>query len=306
MKQFLTKLLRYFLLIFLLTVSSFLVLVPQFYNDFTASIEDKLERLESIDGPKLILVGNSNLVYGIDSAMLEEALDMPVVNLGLHGGLGNMFHYNMAKRNIAQGDIVVLLNTHFDEGVILEPDVAWITIENGKDYWKLIPRESWMDMVLAFPGYVVSTMSSFGLQRAKSVTSGPYARRAINEYGDSTWNREDSQVTFTEGMVAVPEITEKGIAQINEFNAFCQQQGAVCLLGGYAIPSGPVTPPAEAYDRMQQELERLLDCEVISDYSDYLLDYQYFYDTQYHLTNEGTKLRTQQLKDDLLSWREKP
>ena len=67
----------------------------QYLNNYQASVIDKIQRLESIKEPKIILVGNSNVAFGINSKMIEDALGMPVVNLGLHGAMGNTFHENM-------------------------------------------------------------------------------------------------------------------------------------------------------------------------------------------------------------------
>ena len=53
-----------------------------------------------IEEPKIILIGNSNLAFGIDSEKIENSVGMPVVNLGLHGSLGNEFHESMAKKYI--------------------------------------------------------------------------------------------------------------------------------------------------------------------------------------------------------------
>lgn len=53
------------------------------------------------------------------------------------------------------------------------------------------------------------------------------------------------------------------------------------------------------YIAFQQQLESKLDCPVISDFTDYFIDYQYFFDTAFHLTDEGTRIRTQLLADDL-------
>lgn len=303
MKKFLIKLLLYIIIMTVCVLGSIVVLEPQFSTDYTASIVDKVERLESIQGPKLILVGNSNLALGMDSSILEKELGIPVVNMGLHGGLGNQFNYNVAKYNIAPGDIVVLSNTHFDEGVVIDPPLAWITIENGEDYWRLIPKESWPDMLRAFPNYVVDTLSAFASRHAQSVR-GLYSRSAFNAYGDNVVSREEGQMVFSEGLVTVPEITEAGVTQINDFNAFCQSQGAVCLLAGYPIAFGQYSPSEEAFQQLQEELENVLECEIISDFTDYFFDYTYFYDTQYHLTDAGVKLRTHQLAKDLLRWKE--
>ena len=69
----------------------------QYQDNYNASLLDKVERLNNIHEPKIVLLGNSNLAFGIDSQMIEDELNMPVVNMGLHGSLGNAFHEEMAK-----------------------------------------------------------------------------------------------------------------------------------------------------------------------------------------------------------------
>lgn len=308
MKKLLTKFLCYCCLLALLLTAGLLSGVRilsshrQYSDNYLASTADKLKRLESISGPKLILVGNSNVAFGIDSSILEETLGMPVVNLGVHGGLGDVFHYNMAKRNICQGDIVVLLNTHFGDGLITQTQEAWAAIENGSDYWKLVPPENWLDMLLSFPAHIERSINTSLEQQAFDESNSVYSRAAFNIQGDNCSIRETSQIVFSEGMLQVPEVTEQGIAQINAMDEFCRQQGAVCLVAGYPIATGEFTPPREEFLQMQQQLENGLACSLISDYEDYFYDYQYFYDTQYHLTTEGVRMRTEQLAEDILRW----
>lgn len=69
-----------------LTIGFLLHLSPQYLGNYQASLIDKVERLESIQEPKIVLIGDSNLAFGIDSERIEEAFGMPVVNMGLHGG----------------------------------------------------------------------------------------------------------------------------------------------------------------------------------------------------------------------------
>lgn len=50
-------------------------------------------------------------------------------------------------------------------------------------------------------------------------------------------------------------------------------------------------------------LEEVVDCEVISEFTDYIYDDKYFFGTRFHLTTEA-KLRTKQLIEDLKAWKE--
>ena len=51
----------------------FFACIPaQYIDNYNASLVDKVDRLKSIDEPKIILVGDSNLAYGISSQLIEE------------------------------------------------------------------------------------------------------------------------------------------------------------------------------------------------------------------------------------------
>ena len=100
MKHLFLKLFLLFVIVSLLEVLCLLTISPQFTHEYNASFIDKMKRLESINEPKIVLVSNSNLAFGIQSDLIEDAFEMPVVNLGLHGGLGNAFHESVSVRRI--------------------------------------------------------------------------------------------------------------------------------------------------------------------------------------------------------------
>lgn len=131
------------------------LIMPQYSDSYNVGLIDKVERLESIEEPKIVLIGNSNLAFGIQSELLEKEIQMPVVNMGLHGGLGNAFHEEMAKINVHEGDIYVLCHTEYnDDGDIKDPTLAWTTIEDHIELWKLLRKEDILPMLRAYPNYL--------------------------------------------------------------------------------------------------------------------------------------------------------
>lgn len=58
-------------------------------------------------GSRVLLFGDSNVLFGMDSEVIEKRLDMPVVNLGLHGGLPLDWHLDVVLRTARSGDVVV-------------------------------------------------------------------------------------------------------------------------------------------------------------------------------------------------------
>lgn len=144
------------LILFLGITAGFLLhLSPQYLGNYQASLIDKVQRLESIHEAKIVLIGDSNLAFGIDSEKIEEAFGMPFVNMGLHGGLGNAFHEEMARLNIAEGDIYIICHCSYsDDGLLKNSELAWITLENHPSLWKILRKEDYLPMIKSYPVYL--------------------------------------------------------------------------------------------------------------------------------------------------------
>lgn len=282
------------------------VVLPQYNYVYTASLCDKMERLTSLEDSKIVLVGNSNLTFGINSEMLEEAFDMPVVNMGLHASMGNAFHEEMAKINLHEGDIIVVAHTSYsDHDKISDPVTAWLAVENHPQLWQIIRPKDIPDMFFAFPTYARKALTLWASKEGNEKNTGTvYSRFAFNEYGDVCLERQPGSYTFTEKSVRLPKVNAVCTRRLNELNKYVTDRGASLVIAGYPIAYGEFTPPEEKYVQFQEELQDAVDCPVISDYRDYFLGYEYFYDTEYHLTLEGADIRTKQLIRDLEEWME--
>jgi hypothetical protein len=77
-------------------------------TDILLVSRDKNERLAALQSPKIVLVGGSNLAYGIDSPMIETATGCPVVNMGLNGFLGVRYMFAESRPHLEPGDFVVI------------------------------------------------------------------------------------------------------------------------------------------------------------------------------------------------------
>lgn len=310
MREFLQKAFLSALLVILVLISFCGVVLafvaPQYSFGYDASILDKIERLESINKPKIILVGNSNLSFGIESSMLEESMGMPVVNLGLHGSLGNTFHENMAKFNINCGDIVVVSHSTFDERYsgIADYSLAWITIENHFKLWKIIPLNNWPEMIVAFPEYAYKAIKLKVSGNGNQTPKGVYSRASFNEYGDIALERPECIHDWTAESIRLPiEAGKNAIASINRLNDYCREKGAVLLIAACPIADGEFTPDHSRYRQVWDDVKASVNCPVISDIDDYFFEYSMFYDGEPHLTTEATRIRTSQLIEDLTTWK---
>ena len=306
MKRFLTKLLILPFAIFVLPLFILVAVCPQWTHSYNASFLDKMERLEKIQSPKIILVGNSNVAFGIQSDIIEAQVGMPVVNLGLHGGLGNAFHERMPLFNLNKGDIVVIAHLdYYDDDKILDPELALLTLENYFKYWKIFRPKDFPRVVGVFPKYAYKCLLRF-LTRSDKEPAAPtcYARSAFNEYGDNVFPR-DIEAGESEPELRHPMVDGASVARINKFYDYCKARGADLAIAGAPIIGGLPGFDLQEYIGFQSKLESLAACPVISDFTDYVFDKKYFYGGALHLTNQGARLRSERLAKDLKGYLEK-
>ena len=251
-----------------------------------------------------IVLGNSNVCFGLDSELIEEELGMPVVDMGLHGGLGNAFHERMIQFGVSEGDIVIVCHTTFsDDDSILDPELVWITLEKHKELWPLIASNDYVPLLKGYPKYFVTSTIKWIRGGADNVPSETtcYSRSAFNEYGDII-KRFDAAYEFVDGSVVIPSINDTCMNRLNEMNQYVSDRGAALLVAGYPVGYGEYTPDETEWDAFEDELRSKLDCDVISHYADYFIPYELFYDTRLHLSEEGARIRTEQLIEDLKGW----
>lgn len=293
------------ILVFLLfAIGYFLHIMPQYAGLYTASLENKVHRLKSIDEPKIVLLGNSNLAFGINSEMIEKEVGMPVVNMGLHASAGNAFHEEMAKYNVVEGDLYIICHTEFsDNNSMSDVTFCWSILEDHFELWKILRPSDIYSMLKTFPVYLKKCLNLYIENSGNIDPETVYGKSAFNKYGDICLYREGGHYTF-EKTVEPPKINTTTINRINKLNKWLNDRGATLLVAGYPIGNGELTVKKKEFIKFQQELEKKLDCPVISQYTDYMFDYKYFYDTEWHLSSEGADMRSAQLIEDIRKWKE--
>ena len=278
------------------------VIGNQYGNVYTGIFPYKMERIASINEPKIILVGDSNVAYGFNSELIEKEFGMPVVNMGLHGGLGSKFHINMIRNNINQGDIVIYAGCGYGiENDIPDIRLAWITVEFYSQYYNQLFKGEELRLIKAYPNYFFNSFTEY-LSKTGS-HRGTLEELGFNIYGDVCKERPflSENIYFTEGVVSIPYMSEDNKESFNNLNDYVESKGATLLIAGY-----PIGYAGDISDKQKKELrdckeifQEGLNCQIISNYDEYLFSYEYFYDSSLHLGTEGAELRTKILINDL-------
>ena len=89
------------------------------------ALDDKLDRLEQANRPKIVFVGDSNLAFGIESRSIEDRFGMEVHNTGLLRGMGVAFCMNQVRENkMRQDDVFRAKRLQHRNGGIVPGDVS--------------------------------------------------------------------------------------------------------------------------------------------------------------------------------------
>lgn len=273
------------------------------------------ENLRLTSGRKIVIIGTSNVAFGVDSALMSEELsaagaDYEVVNFGLYGALGTKVMLDLSEQYIGEGDIVVFapeLNAQAMSTYFSATDM-WYAADCDFSLLGGIAEENAAEMVGNFAGYV---SSKFGCLTAGSPAqpSGVYASASFDENCDMK-NAErphnimpggvdsNSLIYFDETV-----ISDDFVDYVNDYCASVSEKGATMLYSfapmNEAAFSGYYEPEIEAYYEFVSEN---FDFNIISDPYDYVMEREWFYDSNFHLNASGMTVRTVRLLGDLKNW----
>ncbi len=283
------------------------ILTPSVYSStFVGVLDEKVERLASIKGKKVVVVGGSSVAFGLDSALMEEHLGMPVVNFGLYAAIGTKAMLDLSLPHIGEGDIVILAP---------ETDVQTLSLYfSGENMWKAIDdapslffnlrgdsKKEMLGSLYAHAADKLSVLLSDPLD-----PPGVYNSKSFNAYGDVSYPREQNVMTLyydpNTPIEPTPSIvSEDFIEYVNEYIALCERKGATVYYSFAPMNAAAMAPSVteESLLAFADHLEKNILCEHISMIDSYVLDPAYFYDTNYHLNDVGVRLRTKMLIEDI-------
>ncbi|MBQ0124989.1 MAG: hypothetical protein KBS59_01525 [Clostridiales bacterium] len=308
------KSVKNFVCIFLCVIIPFIAvaatgfLIPaQFENTFLGELEYKVERLYSIDTPKIVIIGGSSVPFGVDSKLLEGALGMPVVNFGLYATLGTKLMLDLSRGAINKGDIIVIAPETDAQtySLYFNAEAAWQAADCDFSLLAKMRAGNFADMIGGFPKFAAQKIKYASLDE-KLDPDGVYNRASFDGYGDIIYPREynvmplgyDSSLTIN----FTPDIIDaEFIDYVNDYVKFAKKRGATVLFS-----FAPMNESAIATDTTLETLETFatfisdnFDAELISNPNDYIYRSGYFYDSNFHLNEAGAVLHTRTLALDI-------
>ena len=279
---------------------------PIYSGSFVGVLDDKVERLDSVEGEKIVVIGGSSVAFGLDSELMERELGAPVVNFGLYAAIGNLAMMELSKASIGRGDTVILapemdpqsLSTYFNAEMTLK------AIDERLGLLFRFSNDSKMKLFGRLWAHSTEKLSSLG--KVNTSPKGIYSAESFNKYYDiKAGIREENVMPLyydpNTPITLTPDIVEEAyIDYVNDYTAYCRRRGAKVLFTYSPMNSLAVTDTtAEQVYEFEAFLADKLDCEIVSLAETYIMDAGYFYDSNYHLNDAGVEYRTRRLIEDI-------
>jgi hypothetical protein len=260
---------------------------------------DKHARIKKIGGPKVLLVGGSNLAFGVNSELLQRELAVPVVNLGLHAGLGLSFMVNELKSIVQDGDIVFLSTEYFlsDEGI---PDLQLLASKSfpaAKSYYST-------NFIEQSGRYLENTQTKFkslftpfheGPKVDSSVENTGkkiYSRKAFNKFGDNIANAGLTAPTTLNDRVVYTYRSWEGIEMLNDLWEMEKTKNVTLYFLFPPFPESEYKTNTKVIQMYLDDLKTKLHFHIVGKPEDFVFPDDLFFDTVYHLTEKGRNRRT--------------
>jgi len=269
-------------------------------------LHTKQRHAQTITDRKAVFIGGSNLLFGLDTAIMAAELQRPVVNMGINAGLPLRVILNQGTARLKSGDIAVFsleYPLYSDDGKPSAGHLDYL-LSHPAELYQLPVRDIAQTYLLSSAARVLQGYQ--GLPSGFDTRKGLYGAHNINKQGDQiNSEKHKQQLWMLEGMAGkLPkhygrDFTEdtQGIEILVELSKALKQRG-ICPL---FIPP-PMMDRPEYRRTPEQEYYAKLPDYLRSKGLDYLLtplDFMYpeadFFDTPFHLTAEKRSTHTLRL-----------
>lgn len=273
-------------------------------NSLFAS-HDKHQRLDSLSSPKIVLVGGSNLPFGIKSEMIEEAIGLPVADMGLHAGLGMNFILSEVEDNIHQGDVVIvsLEYHHFLSRTMYngEDVLAALLFDVNRDCISYVKLGQWVSMIPNICLYASKKLINYSPQKVDDFED-LFTRESFNKYGDETAHYGMLSTIHSGDKPALGvTVCNKSIQRLDRFRNYVEARGARFML--IACPY-----PEPQYWKDEESIEKIVEAVnnkglvFLVNPKDCLFPDSLMFNSYFHLSEKGATMRTEQLINVMRSY----
>jgi len=296
MRKFLKNIIVFCLIIFAVLCISLLSPTPYAASQsmlFSSLKKDSL--LQNTPQPRIVLMGGSNVSYGMDSQLIKDSLEYNVINTGIHAGLGLKYILEDIGPKLKSNDICIIIPEYeqfygaapYGSEQLLRM-IFDVSLTNAK-------KLNWSQIKIIYrfiPQYVKSKLVIKNYYRSTLII--PYRHTAFNEYGDAYLHWDRQKVDYK-----THPMKDEGNFNYDFFNYFVsyihelEKKGIIVYISFPGIEEISYSHNGlinGVYANLQKS-----DIKLLGTPEDFTIPESMTYDTPYHLTRKGIEKRTNAL-----------
>jgi hypothetical protein len=270
----------------------------------------------SIQAQKIIFAGGSNVQYGIRAGLVQEKLGISSVNFGTHGALPFAYIIEQVKKIAKPGDTIVLIPEYehyfLDPNALNPTSLRYLSV-CGQDFLKKFPKK-YFELLLTIPPEILFARLFVDSKKVASEVQSIAQEHesTFDQFGDRNLiskermgDREKRLIESVHPTSLADPFSDKHApfpeSELKNFQAWCQNKGVQLFI------TFPNTIHFDEYDKPDtqkflsslQDFLKLNKIKSLLNPSDSMLPREDFFDTVYHLNEEGAIKRTSKLIDTL-------
>jgi|ERR1035438_2256928 hypothetical protein len=267
---------------------------------------------EAIPDHKLLLVGGSSTLFGLSAEQIQTQTGYPTVNLGTHAALGPEYIIHLAEQVAKPGDTVLIsFEYEFYDFPAAVKTKGWndslffdYLFARDPEYLGSLPLLQRCKFAMLISNQRLEEGLNNRRHPPAHIDTGIYDVKNINAFGDqiahpaarrpaSAAYAAQCCVNLAQGLSAQP----KGFPT---FELFCKRatQNHIRVLASFPSichrPEYDLAPAQQATQAIRAFFESL-GVPVLGEAQEAMLPSDQFFDTMYHLTDEGQREHTRRL-----------
>lgn len=268
----------------------------------------KSKLLRDTPSPRIIIVGGSNVAFGIDSELMEQELGMPVINDGLHVALG-IAPINEIKHYLRANDIVIISLEYYnftdEQSFFGQPQYLadWVEFSPERIWYLHEPLKQMPSIYTIMLERKVNRqlnyyLNGFSYEAGRNFYSG----NLFNEHGDFIGHLGEGnkrQFEIADSVYPI-NLIEEAYVYLEDFNQFALSKGAKVFHEAQAHRQTNCDRTGKKeLNKFFSRIRTKTTIYLLTDLDQLCLPDNYFYDTPYHLNEQGRRVRTERLIENL-------
>ncbi|MDR1544250.1 MAG: hypothetical protein LBS50_07595 [Prevotellaceae bacterium] len=259
--------------------------------------------LRNTPSPRIIFIGGSNLVFGINGFMIKEELEFNTINTGISAAIGLQHAFKHTLPFIKENDIVILIPEyhHFvrnwNDG---SRELLSLCLDINRDNIKYLSIEQIISLLPYMPEYSFRKLQPNQYNEART-ESAAFTLHSFDCWGgtrDSLIGKKQDFLVFE----VSGNYNESVVDEIKKFEKKVDNKGAKMFISYPAYEKESFKKWCKIINKVQRDIEQN-NFQVFGTPERYMMPDSLMFDTPYHCNRKGveyiTNLRIEDIKNSL-------